>query len=184
MAMPPSELDLAHPYALHMSLDDPAFWLGVVFTTLATALGVFLAFVLERVVERRRQDAAAFWIARHWGQAMARNYENGLGITIVRGIVYGRVAPRRPAVQMALAEVDPRVATWWSKATECLMTAEDSFLPGSATSRRAREWVALVDRELEQAVGRWPLRTRRLNTLIDSLPNPPTLTHAVTRGRR
>lgn len=48
-----------------MSLDDPAFWLGAVVTALATAFGVFLAFALERAAERQRQDAAAFWHARH-----------------------------------------------------------------------------------------------------------------------
>lgn len=95
-----------------MSLEDPVFWLGVLFTTLATALGVFLAFALERAVERCRQDAAAFWLARRWGEAMARIYENGLGVTVVRAMAHGRTAPRRPAVQMALAEVDPRIATW------------------------------------------------------------------------
>lgn len=164
-----------------MSLDDSAFWLGVLFTALATAFGVFLAFVLERAVERRRQDAAAFWLARHWGYAMARIYENGLGVTIVRAVAYGRTAPRRPAVQMALAEVDPRIATWWSQVTECLFEGEDSFLPGSATGKRARAWIEQIDGELERATHRWPLRPVRLDRLITSLPSPPTLTHKVTR---
>lgn len=165
-----------------MSLDDPTFWLGVGLTTLATAFGVFLAFALERAVERRRQDAAAFWLARHWGQAMARIYENGLGITAVRAVAYGRTAPRRPSVQMALAEVDPRVANWWSTATECLFEAEDSFLPGSATGKRARVWVSMIDRELERATKRWPLRPYRIRRLVASLPDAPKLTHAASRA--
>jgi predicted outer membrane lipoprotein len=167
-----------------MSLDDPAFWPSVLFTALATAFGVFLAFALERMVERRRQDAAAFWLARHWGQAMARIYENGMGITVVRAVAYGRTAPRRPAVQMALAEVDPRVASWWSKATECLFEGEDSFLPGSATGKRARAWIEQIDSEFSRATGRWPMRSVRLNRLANSLPNPPELTHAVTKRDR
>lgn len=164
-----------------MSLEDPAFWLGVLFTTLATAFGVFLAFALERAVERRRQDAAAFWLARHWGEAMARIYENGLGVTFVRAVAYGRTAPRRPAVQMALAEVDPRIATWWSKATECLFEGEDSFLPGSETGKRARAWIERIDGELERATRRVPLRSVRVDRLVSSLPSPPTLTRAATR---
>jgi predicted outer membrane lipoprotein len=167
-----------------MSLDDLVFWLGAFFTTLATAFGVFLAFALERAVERRRHDAAAFWLARHWGQAMARSYENGLGVTIVRAAAYGRNGPRRPAVQMALAEVDPRIAIWWSRATECLFEGEDSFLPGSETGKRARAWVEQIDAELERATERWPIRSVRLDRLINSLPSPPTLTHAVTRMAR
>lgn len=167
-----------------MSLNDPAFWLGVCVTGLATAFGVFLAFTLERAAERQRQDAAAFWLARHWGQAMARVYENGLAVTAVRAIAFGRTAPRRPAVQMALAEIDPRIATWWSKATECLMEAEDSFRPGSATSKRARVWVDLIDCEFERATGPWLGRPRRLNRLLGSLPSPPKLTHSVSRSAR
>jgi len=167
-----------------MSIDDSAFWLGVLFTTLATAFGVFLAFALDRAVERRRQDAAAFWVARHWGQAMARIYENGVGVTVVRAVAYGRTAPRRPAVQMALAEVDPRIATWWSNATECLFEGDDSFLPGSATGRRARAWIDKIDAELERATRRWPIRSVRLDRLVRSLPTPPKLTHAATRRAR
>ena len=167
-----------------MPINDPAFWLGAVVTALATAFGVFLAFALERAAERQRQDSAAFWLARHWGQAMARVYENGLAITAIRAIAFGRTAPRRPAVQMALAEIDPRIATWWSKATECLMEAEDSFLPGSATSKQARAWVALVDREFERATGPWMGRSRRLNRLLGSLPSSPKLTHAISRSSR
>jgi hypothetical protein len=163
---------------------DPTFWLGIGLTALATALGVFLAFALERAVERRRQDAAAYWLARHWGQAMARIYENGIGITVVRAVAYGRTAPRRPSVQMALAEVDPRVATWWSSATECLFEADDSFLPGSATGTRAREWVNSIDREFERATRRWPLRSYRIKRLVCSLPNPPKLTRAASRAAR
>jgi predicted outer membrane lipoprotein len=167
-----------------MSLDDPTFWLSVLFTTLATAFGVFLAFALERAVERRRQDTAAFWLARHWGQTMARIYENGLGVTVVRAVAYGRTAPRRPAVQMALAEVDPRVATWWSKATECLFEAEDSFLPGSETGMRARAWIEQIEREFEKATSRWPIRSVRLDRLAKSLPDPPNLTRAAMRKAR
>lgn len=167
-----------------MSLDESAFWLGAVVTALATAFGVFLAFALERAAERQRQDAAAFWLARHWGQAMARVYENGLAVTAIRAIAFGRTAPRRPAVQMTLAEIDPRIATWWSKATECLMEAEDSFLPGSATSKQARAWVELVDQEFERATGPWIGRSRRLNRLLRSLQSPPKLTHAVSRSAR
>lgn len=169
------------PYALPMSLDDPAFWPGVLVTALATAFGVFLAFALERAVERRRQDAVAFWLARHLGQVMARIYENGIGVTIVRAVAYGRTAPRRPAVQMALAEVDPRIATWWSQATECLFEGEDSFLPGSETGKRARAWIEQIDAELERATHRWPLRPVRLDRLLTSMPSPPTLTHRPTR---
>jgi predicted outer membrane lipoprotein len=167
-----------------MSMDDPVFWLGVLFTTLATAFGVFLAFALERAVERRRQDAAAFWLARHWGEAMARIYENGLGVTVVRAAAYGRTAPRRPAVQMALAEIDPRIATWWSKATECFFEGEDPFRPGSENGRRARAWIVQIDEELEQATKRWPIRSVRLDRLVNSLPSPPTLTHAAARRAR
>lgn len=167
-----------------MSLDDPAFWMGAVVTAVATAFGVFLAFALERAAERQRQDVAAFWLARHWGQAMARVYENGLAVTAIRAIAFGRTAPRRPAVQMALAEIDPRVATWWSTATECLMEGEDSLLPGSATSRQARAWVELVDREFERATGPWLGRSRRLNRLLGSLQSPPKLTHAASRSAR
>jgi predicted outer membrane lipoprotein len=167
-----------------MSLDDPAFWLGAVVTAMATAFGVLLAFALERAAERQRQDAAAFWLARHWGRAMARVYGNGLAVTAIRAIAYGRTAPRRPEVQMALAEIDPRIATWWSKTTECLMEAEDSFLPGSATSARACAWVEQVDQEFERATGPWLGRSRRLNRLLGSLQSPPTLTHAVSRSVR
>ena len=167
-----------------MSLDDPMFWLGAAVTTVGTAFGVLLAFALERAAERQRQDTAAFWLARHWGHAMARVYEKGLAVTAVRAIAFGRTAPRRPAVQMALAEVDPRVATWWSKATECLMEAEDSFLPGSATSKRARAWVEQIDGEFERATGRWPGRSRRLTQLHGSLQSPPELTHAASRSAR
>lgn len=164
-----------------MPIDDPSFWLGVLFTMLATALGVFLAFALDRAVERRRHDAAALWVARHWGQAMARIYENGIGVTVVRAVAYGRTAPRRPAVQMALAEIDPRIATWWSKATECLFEGDDSLLPGSATGQRARAWIDEIDAELERAAKLWPIRSVRVNRLVMSLPKPPTLTHAATR---
>jgi hypothetical protein len=167
-----------------MYLDDLAFWLSVVVTAVGTAFGVFLAFALERAAERRRQDAAAIWLARHWGQAMGRVYENGLAITAIRAIAFGRTAPRRPAVQMALAEIDPRIATWWSKATECLMEAEDSFLPGSATSKRARDWVERIDRELDRATGPSAGRSRRLNRLLRSLQSPPKLTHPASRSGR
>jgi hypothetical protein len=167
-----------------MALDNPAFWLGAVVTTVGTAFGVFLAFALERAAERQRHDAAAFWLARHWGHAMAVMYEKGLAGTALRAIAFGRTAPRRPAVQMALAEIDPRVATWWSKATECLMEAEDSLLPGSATSKRARAWVEQIDREFERATGPWPGRSRRLNRLLGSLQGPPKLTHAAARSAR
>ena len=167
-----------------MSFHDPAFWLGAGVTALATAFGVLLAFALERAAERQRQDAAAFWLARHWGQAMVRVYENGLGVTAIRAIAYGRTAPRRPEVQMALAEIDPRIATWWSKATECLLEAEDSFLPGSATSQRTRAWADLIDLEFQRAAGPWRGRPRRLNRLLGSLQSPPKLTHAVSRSAR
>jgi hypothetical protein len=68
---------------------------------------------------------------------MARVYEKGLAGTAIRAIAFGRTAPRRPAVEMALAEIGPRVATWWSEETECLMEAEDSKLTHAA-SRSAR----------------------------------------------
>jgi predicted outer membrane lipoprotein len=167
-----------------MSLDDPAFWLGTLFTALATAFGVVLAFALERTVERRRQDAAAYWMARHWARAMVRLNHDGLGISAVRAIIYGRTAPKRPQVQMALAEIDPRVATWWSRATECLVEAEDSFLPGSLTSKRTRAWAERIDQELERASGNWPMRPIRIDRLISSLSDPPKLSHAATRSAR
>jgi hypothetical protein len=115
---------------------------------------------------------------------MAPVYEKGLAGTAIRVIAFGRTALRRPAVQMALADIDPHIATWWSKAMECLIKAEDFFLPGSATSKRARAWVEQIDREFERATGPWPGRSRRLNQLLESLQSPPKLTHAASRSAR
>lgn len=164
-----------------MSFDDAAFGAGQLITVLATAAGVFLAFMLDRIAEQRRQDAAAFWAAKHWARAVLRTRENGMLITGIRSLVYGRSAQKRPEVQMLLTEVDPGVAEWWSRATECLVEADDSWLPGSRVSQSARAWVKSIEAELDSAVKRWPRRRVRLERLRDSLPHSPKLTHRAVR---
>ncbi|WP_309127099.1 hypothetical protein [Microbacterium sp.] len=164
-----------------MSPGDSAFWAGQLLTTVAAAAGVLLAFALERTTERRHQDAAAFWAAKHWARAVLRTRENGLLITAIRGMVYGRSVQKRPEVQKLLTEVDPGVAEWWSRATECLVEADDSWVPGSDVSKCVRAWVEAVEAELDRAGGRWPRRRRRLERLQNSLPNPPKLTRRAVR---
>ncbi|TPW76793.1 hypothetical protein [Schumannella sp. 10F1B-5-1] len=165
-----------------MEFSDPMFWLGQLLTAAATGVGVVLAFTLERVAERRRQDDAAFWAARHWARATVRMYESGLLITALRGVIYGRTTLKRPEVQMLLTEVNPGVAAWWSRATECLVEAEDSWLPGSDVSRRANAWAAAIDAEFARAGRRWPVRRTRLRRLCAALPEPPRLSHRVVRS--
>lgn len=126
-------------------------------------------------------DAAALCVARHGGQAIERIYENSVVVTFIRAVAYGRVAPRRTAFQMALAERVPRIATLWSMATECLFEGDDLFRRGSAMGRRARACIDELGAELERAAELWPIRSVRLDRLVRSLPNPPKLTHAATR---
>ncbi|WP_292836624.1 hypothetical protein [Microbacterium sp.] len=164
-----------------MSFNDAAFGAGQLITVLATAAGVFLAFMLERIAEQRRQDAAAFWAAKHWARAVLRTRENGLLITGIRSLVYGRSTQKRPEVQMLLTEVDPGVAEWWSRATECLVESDDSWFPGSRVSVSAKAWVKDIESELDCAVNRWPRRRVRLERLQRSLPDPPKLTHRALR---
>jgi hypothetical protein len=164
-----------------MSFEDSAFWTGQLLSVLATAAGVLLAFALERIAEKRRQDAAAFWAAKHWARAVLRTRENGLLVTAMRGVVYGRSVQKRPEVQTLLTEVDPGVAEWWSRATECLVEADESWLPGSRLSESAKAWVEVVEAELDRAGGRWPSRRVRFDRLQNSLPHPPKLTHRAVR---
>jgi len=164
-----------------MSFDDAAFWAGQLTTVLATAAGVYLAFTLDRIAERRRQDGAAFWAAKHWARAVLRTRANGLLITGIRALIYGRSVQKRPEVQMLLTEVDPGVAEWWSRATECLVESDDSWLPGSRVSQIAKAWVQAIEAELDHADNRWPRRRVRLERLRNSLPDPPKLTHRAVR---
>lgn len=81
-----------------MSFEDPVFWAGQLITVLATAAAVLLAFTLERVADQRRQDAAAFWAAKHWARAVLPTRENGLLVTGIRALVYGGGVQKRPEV--------------------------------------------------------------------------------------
>ena len=121
-----------------MSFEDPVFWVGQLITVLATAAGVLLAFTLERVADQRRQDAAAFWAAKHWARAVLRTRENGLLITGIRALVYGRSAQKRPEVQMLLTEVDPGVAEWWSRPPNASSNRTTHGYPDPASARPRR----------------------------------------------
>lgn len=162
-------------------MSEWSWWLAILIPSLVTVAGVFLAFSLDRMIERRREDDAAIWAARVWARAMARRRLDGLGISLVRYVTYGRSSPTRPQVQIALRRVDPRVERWWSRVTECLVEADDPFLPGTHVGERAMAWVEQIEIEFSAFAGHLPARRTRLNRLTASLPECPVLSASRAR---
>lgn len=153
-----------------MKPDDVSYWLAIVLPAIATFAGVLLAFWLDRVAERRRQDAAAFWMARHWVRSTARNATDDLLSIALRRIFNGRSAPSRAEVQRQLSEVDPEVAWWWTNVTLNLVDTKTSSRGHSGQAERTWEWADRVDAELVKAGRAWPIRRVRLRRLTTSMP--------------
>lgn len=146
------------------------FWIAIVLPAVATFVGVLLAFWLDRVAERRRQDNAAFWVARHWTRSLARTMAEEPHETLLRRLADGRSPFSRGDVLRMLAEVDPDLAWSWHAAVSTMLNAYKR--PGWLKTTSNGEFQAkadAIDRALERAGRAWPPRRRRLQELHNSL---------------
>lgn len=142
------------------------FWLEALVTVAATFAGVALAFWLDRVIERRRADAATIWLARHWLKDWEYLLAEGPGWTMVRRLTHGRPVARGE-VQRALAELSPAVAEWYIVNTMDVLPPSGSRAEREAALRRNLEQ---IDAQLAAFTETWPPRPVRLRRLLKSRP--------------
>lgn len=69
------------------------YWLAILLPAVATFVAVLLAFWLDRIAERRREEVAALWAARHASAHFARLMTEAPYNSLLRLLVDGRRGP-------------------------------------------------------------------------------------------
>lgn len=152
-----------------MDMASPGFWIAIALPAVATFVGVLLAFWLERIAERRRQDNAAFWVARHYTRAIARTMTQEPHVLLLRRLTDGRRPFTRGDVFRMLAEVDPNLASSWHTAVVAMLMSYESSWFKEKPNLAMWEKLAAIDEALQDAGRAWPPRSRRLEQLHEAL---------------
>lgn len=152
---------------------DPAhsgYWVAIALPAVATFLGVLLAFWLDRIAERRRQDTAAFWAARHFTRRIARSRTEKPHLSLLRALADDSEPSTQQAVYRQLDEVYPPLAwAWWVALEDMHRTHERRGIFKIPENVAFKDRANRIDLAFEQAGRAWPTRGRRLATLMDAL---------------
>lgn len=152
------------------------YWLAVLLPAVATFVAVLLAFWLERVAERRRQEGATLWAARHVTAHLARLTAGAPHDAVLRLLVEGRRGPSRDDAFRRLAEIHPVLPWAWYQATNDMMSSYEkqrSLWPRKLAHRELWAKAARIDEALERASKAWPLRRQRIAQLLDDFGVEP-----------
>lgn len=152
------------------------YWLALLLPAGATFVAVLLAFWLDRIAERRREEVAVLWAARHATAHFARLMTEEPYNSVLRLVVDGRRGPSRQDVFRRLAEVHPALPWAWNLATSDMISSYErqrGIWPRRLENRELKEKAKLIDEALDRASKAWPLRRQRIARLLDDFGVEP-----------